>query len=461
MKQKNADRTALFERVPVPEALMTLAVPTIIGQLVVLIYSLADTFFIGRANNPLMVGGASLILPVYNICISLANIAGVGGGSLISRLLGAGQKEQAGRVSALSFYLSLGLAVLFSALTAAFMGPLLRALGASGDTMDYARQYAFCVIVLGGVPTVVSLTMSNLFRSVGFAREAGFGVSMGGLLNIALDPLFMFVLFPRGMETAAAGIATMLSNVAVCAYYGFLLSTKGRDTVLTLSPKAGLPEKRNIRSIFAVGLPSAIATLLFDLDFIVIDRLASGYGDIPLAAIGIVLKAERLPLNTGVGLCQAMTPLAGYNYSSGNHVRMRDTVRISRWMGLAVAAVSIVMYELFAPQIIRLFIADEETVRIGAAFLRVRCLATPFMFMCFHLVHLFQAVGEGARALFLAVLRWAVFNIPMLFLFNALFGMYGIVWTQIAADIFTVAVSFYVYHRFSRGLAAAGAGLDA
>ena len=444
----------IFETMPIPKALATLAIPTIIGQLVVLIYSLADTFYIGRTNNPLMVAGASLILPVYNICLSIAGLAVVGGGTLISRLLGAGKEEQAKKVSAFSFYLSIGMSVFFSVMTALFMHPLLMALGASGDTYQYARQYAFCVIVLGALPTVMSVTMSNLLRSVSCAKQAGFGVSMGGVINIFLDPLFMFVLFPAGMETAAAGIATMCSNVIVCIYYLAVILRMRGSTVLTFSPRSGMPEIKNIKSIFSVGIPAALATLLFDLAYVVIDKLATGYGDIPLAAIGIVLKAERLPLNVGIGLCQGMMPIAAYNYSSGDHGRMKSVVSLSRIVGLVIAAVSIVLYEIFAGNILRFFISDEQTVYIGANFLRVRCLATPFMFMCFHLVNLFQAVGKGDKALFLAVVRWALFNIPMLILFNAVFGMYGIVCTQIVADICTVAVSFYVYRRFERSIAA-------
>lgn len=446
------DNREVFETMPIPRALATLAIPTIIGQLVVLVYNLADTFYIGRTNNPYMVGGASLILPVYNICISLAGLAGVGGGSLISRLLGVQKEAQAKKVSAFSFYLSLSLAVLFSVVMAALMTPLLNLLGASGETYQYARQYAFCVIVLGAVPTIMSLTLSNLLRSVGCAKQAGFAVSMGGIINIFLDPLFMFVLFPAGMETAAAGIATMCSNLIVCAYCAVVIARMRGERILNFSPFLGLPEKENIISIFSVGLPASLATLLFDLDYMVIDKLATGYGDIPLAAIGIVLKAERLPLNVGIGLCQGMMPIAAYNYSSGNHERMKKVVSFSRLVGLVIAGCSILLYQLFAKNILQFFIDDAQTVEIGANFLRVRCIATVFMFLCFHLVNLFQAVGKGDRALLLAVVRWAVFNIPMLFLFNRLFQMYGIVWAQIAGDICTALVSFYVYHRFKRQL---------
>lgn len=449
-KRGERDNKEIFERMPIPKALATLAVPTIIGQLVILVYNLADTFYIGRTNNPFMVAGASLILPAYNICLSLAGLAGVGGGSLISRLLGAGDEEQARRVSAFSFYLSVGLSLFFSIMTAFFMEPFLMFLGASEAIYEYARQYAFCVIVLGALPTVMSITVSNLLRSVGCAKQAGFGVSLGGIINVFLDPLFMFVLFPAGMETAAAGIATMCSNIIVCIYYLIVILRMRGTTVLNFSFRNAVPAAKNIREVFYVGIPASIATLLFDLAYVVIDKLAAGYGDIPLAAIGIVLKAERLPLNVGIGLCQGMMPIAAYNYSSGNYKRMKEVVSFSRMVGLVIAVISIILYEIFAGSILRFFIEDAQTVSIGANFLRVRCLATPFMFMCFHIVNLFQAVGKGNKALFLAVVRWMVFNIPMLFLFNAVFGMYGIVCTQIVADIFTVAVSFYVYYRFKK-----------
>jgi Na+-driven multidrug efflux pump len=193
---------------------------------------------------------------------------------------------------------------------------------------------------------------------VGFAREAGIGVSMGGILNILLDPVFMFCFFPKGMETMAVGAATMTSNVVVCIYYLILLYRRRDETVLLLSGKEELPDKEHIKDIFSVGIPAAAATLLFDLDFIVIDRLMAGFGDIPLAAVGIVLKAERLPLNVGIGLCQGMVPLASYNYASGNYKRMKESVHFSRLAGLVIAAGSVILYEIFAPSVIRFFIPD-------------------------------------------------------------------------------------------------------
>ena len=447
MNTKHSENREIFETWPIPKALLELSVPMIFGQLIILIYNLADTFFIGRTNNPLMVAGVSLLLPVFNISITFANLFGIGGGTLISRLMGAGRDDEAKTVSAFSFWMTIISAGMFSLFMYVFMTPVLRTLGASDDTLTFARQYTFCVIVLGAVPTILTMTMSNFLRSTGYARQAGFGVSMGGIINIFLDPLFMFVLLPEGYEVLGAGIATMLSNVIMCVYF-LVVILRQKGSILSLSVRNVIPSRKNAYSVFAVGVPAAIAVTLFDITYIIIDKLASGYGDIPLAAVGIVLKAERLPLNIGIGLCQGMMPLAGYNYSAGNFARMHETVRVSRFAGLVFGFASVAMYEVFAPYIMRIFIADVQTVELGTNFLRARSLATPFMFICFHLVIFFQAVGMGGKALALGSARWVVFNIPLLFVMNYAFGMYGIVWTQVVADVMMVAVSLVVYNNF-------------
>lgn len=424
--------------------------PTIASQLIVLIYNMADTFYVGRVNDPYMVAGVSLILPIFNITLCLAGLAGVGGGTLISRLLGIGREDEARRVSCFSLWLSVLLSALFAAAIAVFMRPLLLLLGAGEDTYRYARQYVSCVIVLGGVPTVLSNVMAYLLRSTGRSREASIGIMMGGLLNIVLDPLFMFVLLPRGSEVLGVGIATCLSNCAAFAYFLTVSFRIRRGSVISFNPKYGLPERRSISSIFFVGVPSAMTSLLFDLDYVIIDRLMVAYSDIALAAVGIVLKVERLPLNVGVGICQGMMPLVAYNYSARNYPRMNETIRCSRRLGLVVAAVSIALYELFALHIIRFFIPDSQTVSLAVAFLRIRVLATPLMFLSFFTVYVFQAFGRGNKSLFLGVTRWAVLNIPMLFLLDHLLGMYGIVWSQAAADFLNVLLCAGVYLGYLR-----------
>ncbi len=457
---KDNNNTELFEKMPVARAVATMAAPTVISQLIVLICNMADTFFIGRTDNPYMVAGASLILPVFNITLSLSGLAGVGGGALVSRLLGRKNTEEARKVYSFSVWLSVFSAAFFSIMILLFMRSLMELLGAGSETYPYASRYAFLVLVCGGVPTVLSNTLAALLRSVGESKKAGFGITMGGLINIVLDPLFMFVLLPEGMEITGAGVATCLSNCMACAYFIGILLRKREGSVLRLGSPLRLPARESLIGVFSVGVPSAIATLLFDLDYVVIDRLMSGYGDIALAAVGIVLKAERLPLNVGVGICQGMMPIIAYNYSARNYDRMNAVKNFSLKLGLGCAALSIVLYELFAGQIMHFFIADVQTVSLGTGFLRARVLATPLMFLSFFHVYLFNGFGKGGHALFLGVMRWLVFNIPMLFLLNFLVGMQGLVWSQAAADTLTVFLSLAVYRGFARrGLGEEGKGL--
>ena len=440
----------LFERTPVAKAVRTMVVPTIIGQLIVLIYNMADTFFIGRTNNPYMVAAASLILPVFNLTLSIASVAGVGGGSLISRLLGEKREAEAKKVSSFCIWFSAFSALLFSGLALLFMEPLLVFLGAGEDTFEFARSYAFWVIVAGGLPTILTNVLSNLVRSIGESGKAGFGITLGGIVNILLDPLFMFGLLPKGNEIVGAGIATFLSNGISCLFFIVVIVLMRKKSVVGLLSPEKLPNRNSVGQIFSIGLPTAVATLLFDVDYIVIDKLMTGYSDIAMAAVGIVLKVERLPLNIGVGICQGMVPIVAYNYASGNWKRMKAISRFALCIGIVCAVVSIVLYEIFAPFVIRFFISDAETVVLGTAFLRARSLATVFMFMSFFHVHLFNSYGRGKEALFLGVVRWAVFNIPMLFILNYFLGMNGIVWAQLLGDILTVTLSLAVHHAFSK-----------
>lgn len=443
------DKNEVFESLPVPAALRRMILPAAISQIIVLIYNMADTFYIGRTNNPYMLAGASLILPVFNMLLCLASLAGVGGGTLISRLLGTGDQEEARKVSVFSFWLGVALSLVYGLGLGFFMDPALRFLGAGDSIYLYARQYSFCVIVLGALPTVLSNVLACLVRSIGLSKQAGFGITLGAVLNIILDPVFMYLILPDGQQVLGVGLATLVSNCIACLYFLLTLWHIRDRSLLTADPRVGLPRAENIRAVFSVGIPSATTSFLFDLDYMVIDKLMVGYNEVALAAIGIVLKVERLPLNTGIGICQGMVPLVAYNCGAGNHKRMNQVIRLSLATGLVVAAVSIVLYELFAPWIIGVFIADAPTMSLAVTFIRIRILATPLMFLCFFTVYIFQGFGKGPIALFLGIVRWAVFNIPMLFLLNHLVGMYGIVWSPAIADTITVLISLYIYRTRS------------
>ena len=450
--EKLKDSTYLFEKQPVPSALWTMAVPTIIGQIIVLIYNMADTFYVGRTGDPSIVAGVSLILPVFNTVLALSNISVVGGSNYISRLLGMGRADEAKRVSSFCIYLAMSIGAVTSVLMLLFMEPVLRFLGAGENTLPHAKQYVLWVIVVGGIPTMLSNTMSGLLRSVGSSKEAGFGVAMGGILNIFLDPLFMFVILPHGREAMGVGMATCLSSTAACLYYVLVIYRRRYSGVISFRPTK--PEREGIRQVLSVGLPACITMFLFDVDYMIIDKLIAGYGDVPLAAIGIVLKAERLPTNVGVGLCQGMDPIMGYNYEAKNYKRMRDTMKCAIVAGILFSVVAIALYEIFAENIMRFFISDAQTVAIGAKFLRARSPATMMMFLSFVVVHAFNAQGKGNMALRMGLVRWLLLNIPMLFILNSFFGMSGVVWTQFVADSINTALSHTFYHQYDKKLPA-------
>lgn len=439
------EKTALFETMPVGKALLTMAIPTIVSQLITMIYNLADTFFIGRTNDPYKVAAASVVSILFFVLTALANLFGVGGGSLMSRLLGEKREERAKCVGVFSIYGSLVIAIFYSMVCFVFTEPLARLLGASDNTIGYASSYLFWVVVVGAVPSTLGMTMSFLIRSAGYSKESGIGLAIGGIANIILDPLFMFVILPAGNEVTGAAMATLTSNIISLLYFLFIYYRLHEKTILSLSPQYIHIEKNMVRAVLSIGLPSALTAMLANITAVVKNNLTSGYGDIELAAYGIVMKADMLPLNIGMGLCQGMMPLVAYNYASGNYSRMKKFTKAAQNAGMAVAGVCIIAFEVFAPQIMWLFIKDEATIAFGTKFLRIACLATPFMIANFQKIYCLQAMGKGKESLILGIFRQGLFAIPIILVMNQFFQLYGVVSAQLISDGITFVFSTLLY----------------
>lgn len=442
----------IFETMPVPRALAALAVPTIISQLITMVYNLADTFFIGTTNDPSKIAASSVAFVLVFAMNCLSNLFGVGGSSLISRLLGEKKDKDAAKVASFSFWGSLLISAVYSVVVFIFMEPFLYFLGATVSSIEYAKDYAFWVIVVGAVPSTLGMTLSHLIRSEGYAKESGFGLGLGGVLNMILDPIFMFVILEPGREVMGAALATMISNTVVLVYYLITLYfiKKKRGSVLSVNPSKMLPERKYIGSVFAVGFPSAIGSAFACLSSIMVNNLTSSYshlyGDVPVAAVGIAKKIDMLPMNVGMGLCQGMMPLVAYNYASKNYKRMKAFSDAARAAGIGFAFVCIVAFEIFAEPIVRIFVNEAQTVAMATKFLRIMCLAVPLMITNFQMSFTFQAMGMGKQSLLLSSLRQGLINIPLLFLMNHLFALDGVIWTQLISDILTAAISFAVYH---------------
>jgi Na+-driven multidrug efflux pump len=337
--------------------------------------------------------------------------------------------------------------LVFSLLILLFINPILRFLGADNATIVYARQYVLMTSVAGGVPTVLSICMPLLIRNVGYARQAGFGVSMGSLLNVALDPLFMFVILPHGKEVLGAGIATMLSNVISMIYFIVMFIKLKDTTVLSIPTRIEKIGTENIKALYSVGLPAALSIFLFDVVTIALNKMIVEYGNIPLAAMGIVLKVERLPMYIGIGIGLGMVPLVAYNYGAGNVERMKEISTVARRAVIISSIICTTLMVVFARPIMWEFIKNEATVGYGVTFLKARALAMPFMVIGNFIVHYMNAVGKGKVSLVLAVIRHLVLILPVMIVMNLILGLNGLVWSQLIADVINTVVSFMIFRH--------------
>ena len=436
----------LFETMNPAKALLIMALPTVGSQLIVLVYNIADTWFIGRTDNPSMIAASNIALTVYMVAVSIANVFGVGGGSLMVRLVGEKNPEVARQVSSYSVLASGITAAAFSILTLIFMSPLMVLLGAEEATAYYGRQYLLTTVVLGAVPTVLSMSMPQFLRNAGYAKEAGFGVALGSLLNVGLDPLLMFVILPQGYEVLGAGIATLLSNVVSFVYFIWMFRKVRDESVVHFSFKPVKLAKEQLKSLYMVGIPAAISIFLYDFVVIVVNKITASYGDhiIPVAAMGIVLKLERIPINFCLGVCLGMVPLIAYNFGAKNYKRMQRVSSLAMWTVLIVSSVCMVVFFAMAETLVGAFINEPETVRYGTEMLKARCFALPFMMAGYHVVNYMNAINKGKFSFFLAILRHVILIIPILLLMNMIWGFGGLLWSPLVADVVNTAVTLFI-----------------
>ncbi|MDO4939706.1 MAG: MATE family efflux transporter [Lachnospiraceae bacterium] len=437
------DKKILFEKTPVPKAMMALAIPTIISQLITLIYNLADTFYVGRTGNPYMIASVSLAYTLFIMTTSIANLFGIGGGGLVSRLMGVNENERAKNVCAYSVYGALVVGAVYSLIIAIFMTPILTLFGASENTMTYAKQYTWLVVVIGTIPIVLSQTLAHFLRNTGYSKQASMGLSGGGIINIILDPLFMFVVFPQGSEVVGAALATLLSNIASMIYFFIMVNkvSKGGTPVSVSLRDRNKAIQRDKKEIISVGIPAAILPGLYDVANIFLNARMAAHGDMQLAAIGTVLKIERLPNAIGIGISQGMLPLVAYNYAAGKKERMNRAISFARNTGIVISICTTVLYEIFAGQIAGAFIATsggssaaQATLGFAVTFLRIRALAATVTFLNYHTSYCLQAMGDGRDTLIHSVARQLIFYIPLMLLFDVLFGENGLTWALLVGE---------------------------
>ena len=443
------ERIQIFENMPAHQAVRRQIVPAVISQMIALIYNLADTFFVGLLNRPVETAAVTVAYASFLMLTAISNLFGVGGASAVSRALGKHDAKTAGEISSAAFWLGISSAVVYLFLFRVFMRPILFISGATEETFGSVSAYARWVILCGGVPTVLNVLLANLIRSEGNAKQASFGVSLGGIVNILLDPLLILPRF-AGMGAAGAGLATAISNTVAMLYLLWVILRPGSKTVLRLRVPRMECVRKHLAEIVSVGFPSAVQYALTVVAVAAQAKFVSHYPTQAVAALGITKKLDQLPLYFSIGVSAGLLPLLAYNHSSGNLSRRRAVFRCGLAVSLGFSLVCLTAYELFAPQLASIFISDGATIDYAAAFLRRMVVAMPLMSVCYPMIIQFQAMGRAGESLICSVLRKGVLDVPLLFLMDALLPLYGLMWVQPMVDAISMMVCLTLYHRLRR-----------
>ena len=433
----------VFEGRSVPRVIAQFAIPTILSQLVTLLYNLADTFFVGHTNDPSQVAALTLSFPLFMTLTMVGNLFGIGANSFISRSLGQGDRKNASLASTFAFYGAFAGVLVIIAVMSVFMSPILKIIGAvTPETFRATKEYLTWTVIYGGIPTVAALMFGHLIRAEGNTKQASIGMALGGILNIGLDYVFVPVM---GMGAKGAAIATCVSNVVAFLYLlGVILRTK--ETVIVLNPAKLKFKAQIVKQVILVGIPAAAIIVLGSSANIILTHFMSEYGDVSIAAFGIVQKIGTIAIQITVGLTQGIMPLLGYCYGANDIKRLKEISKYSFIILGCYATLCIIVVEIFARPLIHLFMSEAETVSKAIEFLRIWFLCAPGMCFTNLFGSIFQAMGKWVQYIVLSVIRQAGFLFPLLVIMNTFVGEIGLVCAQPIADTVTlfVGIAFYV-----------------
>lgn len=437
---ENDEKIELFENIPVRKAVMKLSVPTVLSSLVMVIYNLADTYFVGMLNNPIENSAVTLAAPLLLAFNAVNNLFGVGSSSMMSRALGRKKFDTVYRSSAFGFYCAVISGALFSLLYTLLHMPLLTILGADSETAAATQQYLKWTVGFGAVPAILNVVLAYLVRAEGASLHASVGTMSGCILNIILDPFFVLPQF-LDMGAAGAGLATFISNCFACIYFFILLFVKRKSTYVCINPKMFTLNKKIVSGVFAVGIPAAIQNLLNVTGMTVLNNFTAAFGSSAVAAMGIAQKINMIPMQVALGFSQGIMPLISYSYASKNVKRMKKALVFSSEISIGFLLMATIGFYIFSGELISMFMQNEAIVAYGSKFLRGMCLSLPFLCMDFIAVGVFQACGMGKKSLIFAIMRKIVLEIPALFLLNYLYPLYGLAYAQTVSEIILAAAA--------------------
>lgn len=429
------DRIELMENTPVKQAIMKLALPTMLSMAVVMIYNLTDTFFIGQLNDPNLVAALSIASPIFMAIQAIGNIFANGASSYISRRLGAKDNEEAKKTSSVAIYTSIIIGVVITAALLIFRQPLLSVIGTSPATYAATSDY-YTIISAFAIIFIIQIAISGLIRSEGATNIAMVGMILGIGLNIVLDPVFILVL---DMGVGGAAWATVIGNAVGTLYYLAYFARK--KSHLSVSPRYFQPNRIIYGETFKIGIPSALSNIVMSFSMVLVNILAVGYGDHVVAGNGIQMRVASMAFMLIMGLAQGFQPFAGYNFGAKKYDRLKDGFKITLIYSTVLGCFFTVVFRLFGHQMIALFINDPATIEAGATILKAFTIAIPFIGLQMTMMITFQSVGKAISAMVVSLGRQCIIYIPALFILNNLFGFNGFIYAQPIADILTTAVA--------------------
>ncbi len=446
MNEKKEDRRIYILREEKPaRAVVKLGVPLIAGMFIMVLYNLVDTYFIGLMRDDYQLAAVNLAYPVMMISIAISNMIGTGASSLIARSLGAGEREKADHTVTTGFVLTVINSVIVAAVGLVLLDPIVRGLGAQEGTFGYTRQYVQ-VILVGSLFTMGNYTFGQLLRSEGSVKQSVAGMIVGTVMNIILDPVFIFGL---GMEIRGAAVATVLGNAAgMCTSLWFYL--RGR-TLLRPSLQYLRPTAEILREIFWVGVPATLETLLTSAAYIVNNNLAVGYGELTVAAMGIAQKILSLGNYVYQGFAAGTQPIMGYNYGAKNYRRMIDVLKAGVMVCSGTELCIMAVYAILAPQLIGIFTSTPEVIATGSRVLRTIMWILPFVGAVSMCRMSFQAMGKPQYAFAITLVRQLFLYVPLLLILNRVFGFGGMIWAQPVTEVIMMVVSLVMLYRVIRG----------
>lgn len=436
----------LFESASVPKAYMKLALPVVLSMMVSLVYNMVDTYFIALTGKQELVAGVSLAAPIFTLMIAFGDIFGLGGSSLISRLFGETREEEAKRASAFCLWAAIGFGIFVTIVLLVFRTPILKLLGTDAATFEYASEY-YTWIAVGAASIILGLVPSNILRTEGLAMQAMAGSILGSIVNIILDPVFIFGL---GQGAAGAAMATVIGNVIADVYYIYVMNKKAKR--LSVSLKEIKIPGTMIRDILVIGIPASITNLMQSIMIMITNHYLIAYGTDKVAAMGIALKANMISAFILVGFAFGGQPLVGYNYGARNKKRLKEILRFAYLFEAGLALVFTISISVFAPAIIKIFMNQSDIITNGAMMLRFQQLGMVFMAVTLVSTCVCQSVGSAAGAFALSISRQGVLYAISLMVLNAIFGYTGIIATQACADVLTAVIALAIIRKVLGGM---------